>query len=130
MRQRYPLGGARGMVEIEVHAVARGQGQGLDKPADPQLRALQVGQHPDRPADLALDAANEVVARPMFGMAAVAEIEAEHVRSGIDQGADGRGVRARRPQGRHDLGPALARLGHLGAASLSWTAPHGRGQKM
>ncbi|MNZ95009.1 hypothetical protein D3C78_1141340 [compost metagenome] len=65
--------------------------------ADPQLRPLQVHQHADRLAQLALHLTHPLVAQGMVGMLAVAEVEAEQVDAGLYQPADIFAAAGRRP---------------------------------
>ena len=84
----------------------------LREGARPKLRALQIGEHAERPAELRLDPADGVVASLVLGVAAVAEVEPEHVGTRIHELADDLRRRTRRPQRRDDLGPGKGALGH------------------
>ena len=53
--------------------------------AEPDLRALQVGEHADHAAALGGDLAHHAVERGVFGAGAVAEVESRHVHSGVDE---------------------------------------------
>src|SRR5262249_10924991 len=75
--------------------------------AHAQLGSLQIEQHRNRPARFALDRANDVEALLVLVLAAVAEVEAEHIRAGIEQRADRGGIRARRAERGDDLGVAI-----------------------
>ena len=109
MRDADARGIARRPVQVETEALAaREFGPPAGEFADPELRSLEIGQDPDRPADLRFDCADHGVAHAMVRAAAVAEIEAKHIGAGLEQRADGRRVRAGRPQGRDDLGAAVA----------------------
>ena len=89
MRQRHPLARARRRVEVEAERFALGEPyRAVREPPDPQLWTLQVGEDRDRPAGFLLDRAHDVVARLMLLVAAMAEVEAEHVGPGLEQGAD------------------------------------------
>jgi hypothetical protein len=114
MRQAHaPLVARRG-IEVEAERGARLQadrtgGEG----ADAQLGPLQVEQHADRPAGLALDTADEFQPFLVLGVGAVAEVQAEDVRAGVEQGADGGEVGARGAERGDDLGVAKAAHGVL-----------------
>ena len=74
--------------EIEAEALA---GDEVDaaavEPADPKLRPLQIDQHADGAAGLRLDLADRLVLAPVIVMGPMAEIEAEDIGAGLDQGA-------------------------------------------
>jgi hypothetical protein len=101
-------------IEVQTEGGARLQpdragGEG----ADTQLRPLQVEQHADRPAGLALHLADEVQPLAMLGVGTVAEVQAEHIRTGIEQRADGGEIRAGRAERGDDLGVAEAAHGDV-----------------
>jgi hypothetical protein len=87
--------------------------------AQTQLGALQVGQNAQRPLQRHLGAAHGLQRGGVVLVAAVAEVQAEHVRPGLGQRLD----RARRPaggpQGRNDAGAA----GSVHSAVLSDVMP-------
>ena len=58
--------------------------------AQAQLGTLQVHEDADRAAQLGLDRADHGVHLAVLLVAAVAEVEPEHVGAGLDQRADGR----------------------------------------
>ena len=100
--------------------------------ADSEFRPLQVREDADGSAGLILDRADEGVAGAMLGVARVAEVEAEHVHAGLEQRADGRLVGARWPEGRDDLGAAVAshRLVPLRCARLLYRHAAAAGQRL
>src|SRR3569623_1833565 len=67
MRARRALLVARRLgIEVEAEGLAGLQvDAAVLERADPELRALQVDQHPDRPVEIVLDLADDVVARLM-----------------------------------------------------------------
>jgi hypothetical protein len=96
-----------GPVEIEPERLAFDQlHRAVPEGADAQLRTLEVEEHADRLAEVAFDGADQVEPLLVIGMGAVAEVEPEHVGAGAHQRLDGAAVRARRPEGRDDLGVA------------------------
>ena len=98
---------ARVLVEVEAEMRAGGDLRpAARKIAEAELGSLQIGEDADRPAGLALDLANLGKARAMLVVGAMAEIEAEDVDAGLEQGADALEAGARRPHGRDDLGAA------------------------
>ena len=72
--------------------------------ADAQLRALQVEQDADRPADLLLDRADHLGRARVVLVRAVAEIEAEDVDAGLEQRLDPLVRRGGGPERGDDLG--------------------------
>src|SRR5690606_3155767 len=96
-------------VEVEAELRAGHEGDlALGEAADTQLGPLQVHQHADRTAELDLDLADQAVTFGVVLVAAVAEVEPEHVRAGLGQGADAFAGGARRPEGGEDAGAAFA----------------------
>ncbi len=70
-------------VEVEPESLAlMDRDLALLEPAKAKLRALQVGEHPQRPLYLELGGADGLEAPGMVVVGAVAEIQAEHVRAG------------------------------------------------
>ena len=113
VRQPDPHRVARRGVEVEPKRTARLECDGsAGEGADAELGTLQVGEDADRPSYLLLDRPDRLVAGLMIGMAAVAEVEPEHVGTGLEQGPDSRSIRARRAEGGDDLGVAVASHGH------------------
>src|SRR2546427_2756483 len=99
--------------EIEAKGSIGHQPHGASgEAADAQLRSLQVGQHANRPGPLALHLANEFESLLVLSVRTVAEVQAKHVDTRIEQGADHIHARARRPQGRDDLGVAVTARAH------------------
>ena len=97
------------LVEVEPEVVAARQGDpAVGEAADPELGPLQIHDRADRPAAVLLDLANDREARRVVLVAAVAEVEAEHVGAGIGQLADPLLGRAGRTQRRDDLGAAVS----------------------
>src|SRR5690606_4416527 len=99
----------------------------LDRPgrelADAEFRALQIHQHADRPAELRLDGADDLVALPVLLVGAMAEVQPEHVGAGLKQGADTLGRRARGAQRGDDLGSAIALHAWSLNAMRPWPEP-------
>ena len=87
-------------VEVEPERCSRFE---LDRPvgegANAQLRALQIEQHADRPAQIALDRADDVQTLLVVVVRSVAEVEPEDVGAGVEQRFDGFAIRARRARG-------------------------------
>ena len=109
MRQAHAMLVARRLVEVEPqpravleHHVAGGEG------ADPELRALQVGEHADRAADLLLETADRIEAGRVVGVRAVREVQPEHVDAGDEQPLDHLGRGRARPDGGNDAGAPVA----------------------
>jgi hypothetical protein len=82
---------------VAFDAVFDGDGEGVaafeeygafGEAAEPDLRALKVGEEADAAAGLVGGLADPVVALLVFGVAAVAEVEAGYVHSGVDQVLD------------------------------------------
>ena len=88
-------------VEVEPERAARRELDGPPEPPDAQLGALQVGQHADRPPGAARPRGSPVAVGVLL-VAAVAEVQAEHVRARLEQGANAPGV--------EDAGPSVARI--------------------
>src|SRR5712692_10339040 len=94
-------------IEVEAKAGARYQlGLAAGEIADPELWALQVGEDADRPPGIALDPPDVLEQLTLLGVAAMAEIEPEHIDPGIEQCPQAFGAGAGRTQGRDDLGAA------------------------
>ena len=109
MRQADAAGIARLAVKIKAEALALGQPLGtVSEHAAAQFRALQVGEDPDRAADLGLDFADMGVAPGDVGLGAVAHVQAEHVSTGEMQLADHLHAVGGRAEGCHDLDVALS----------------------
>jgi hypothetical protein len=90
--------------------------------ADAQLRALQIGEDPDRAPGLGLDAADHRVARGDLVMGAVAHVQAEDIGAGLEQRADGGDIVRGRAERGDDLDVALtshASVPLVARASLS-----------
>ena len=66
--------------------------------ADTKFRSLQIGQNGDRAAGFHLKGANIIKPRFVFGVVAVAEIQAENVGAGLEQSGDHLGRRTCRAQ--------------------------------
>src|SRR3712207_1290341 len=95
VRQVDPCAVAGCRVEVEPERPTRLERHGpAGEGADAELGALQVGEGADRPPGVALDFPDGFVARLMVGMAAVAEVQPEHVGTGLEQSPDdlGRGA--------------------------------------
>ena len=104
MGKLHPRGIAGLVLQIEAEAVALFQVMRAGgELAHAQLRPLQIAENRDRAAGIGLDLADDVIARLVILMAAMAHVQAEHVGTGIEQGADGIIVGGRWPQRRHDL---------------------------
>src|SRR4030095_12129629 len=76
-----------------------------------------VEHHASPPAGLPLAAADECQPFLVLGVGAVAEVQAEDVRAGVEQGADGGEVGARGGERGDDLGVAKAAHGVLEGVS-------------
>ncbi len=90
------VGGAA-HVAVAFGAVFDGDGEGVaafkeygafGEAAEPDFRALKVGEDADAAAGLVGGLAHPVVALLVLGVLAVAEVEAGHVHSGVDQAFD------------------------------------------
>lgn len=82
---------------VAFHAFFDGDGEGVAafkeygafrEVAEADLRALKVGEEADAAAGFVGGLADALVALLVLGVAAVAEVEAGYVHSGIDQGFD------------------------------------------
>ena len=86
MRQVHARGVARFRIVVKREALTNNEFlTALDEFADPQLRALKVGENADRPAELAFhgpDAADQSLHRRMVG---VAHIDAEYIGAGFEK---------------------------------------------
>jgi hypothetical protein len=80
--------------------------------ADPELRALQVGDQGQRPADLALGLADETGALGVLLAAAVREVEPRGVDPGLDERGDTLGAARCGADRGDDFRPALRARGH------------------
>ena len=108
-----------GGVEVEADALSLfKRNWTLGQAADPQLGSLQVGQDDGTPG-LLLDRAHDVVALLMLLVAAMAEVEAEHVGPGLEQRPDHVRAGARRPEGGDNLGMTGTAHRHSRPAGLS-----------
>ena len=117
---RQARGVALGRVEVERNGRPLGGHRALGEGADAELGALQVGEDADRPAGVALDLPDRLVALLVIGVAAVAEVEPEHVGAGLEQGPDDLGRGAAGPRVATILALRLRRMAlhqPLGAAS-------------
>ena len=108
MRERHPRRVTRALVEIEAERLA---GVHLHRPVpperpEPELRPLEVEEDPDRASLLLLDGADDLDPAAVVRRLSVAEVEAEEIRAGPEQGRDDLAIIARRPEGGHDLGLA------------------------
>ncbi len=90
------VGGAAGLL-VAFDAFFDGDGEGVaafeeygafGEAAESDLRALKVGEEADAAAGLVGGLADVLVAHLVFGVAAVAEVEAGYVHSGVDQCLD------------------------------------------
>ena len=86
--------------------------------ADPELRALQVGDQRERLAGLLLHLAHDLRALGVILVVAVREIEADRVDAGVDQRTHRVVGRRDRPDGGDDLRPAA-----LGSHALHTSEP-------
>ena len=90
MGQLHPRRVARRVVEVQVEILAFFKDERpVGEHAHAQLGALQIGEDADRTSQFFLDLANQLVARGGVGVRAVAHVQAEHVRTGLDQRLDG-----------------------------------------
>ncbi len=76
--------------------------------ADPQFRALKIGQNGDGTVKVMFYLTNDAVTFAQFIMGAMAHVQAKHVCAGFVQGADGVVIVRCGPKGRHDLRVAKA----------------------
>jgi hypothetical protein len=89
MRQAHAMPVTWLVAEIEPERPARLEIEAtVRESADAQLGPLPVQQHDDEPAGLALDVADQPVARSVVGMAAMTAVEPEHVGTGLEHGLD------------------------------------------
>ena len=84
----------------------------LEEIADPELRALEVGDQRERAANLLLRVAQEPNGLRVLLVRAVGEVEAGAVHARVDQRLDRLLVRRRRPDRRDDLRAARFDRGH------------------
>ena len=114
MRQRRTVPVAGLAIEIEAKAVAGGElDPALGEAAEAQLWSLQIGQNADRPARRALNRPDRLEASSVILVRTVAEIQPEHIDTGLEQRANPLGRRARRAECRDDLRAASAPHLHL-----------------
>ena len=81
----------------------------LGQVADPQLRALEVGEDRDRPPDPPLDGSHAADPLEVVGLVAVREVQPEAVDAGAREALDDLLGIGRRPEGGDDLGAAQER---------------------
>ncbi len=89
VQERRALGIAGRGVHVQAPTVAHSErdlapGNGPDA----QLRPLQIQEHTDRPPDLLLDLADDAQPLGMVGVPAVAEVQPEHIGTGLEQRTD------------------------------------------
>ena len=108
MGQADPLlvSGSASQIEAKLRAGGQDHTAGSER-AEPQLRPLQVHENSDRPSNVLLDGPDEIVALLVILVGAVAEVQAEHIRSRVEQAADDFRAGACRSQGGDDLGVAV-----------------------
>src|SRR3954468_14466004 len=95
-------------VEVEAEAGSGGERHtAFGECADPQLRALQVREDADGPADLPLNGTDDVAALLVILVRAVAEVEAEYVCPRLEETSDDLRTGTRRAEGGDDLGIAV-----------------------
>ena len=112
--RRQPLRGSGRFGDADHQAGAAGQhGGAAGEPADPQLRALEVGQDAHGPAGGVGRGAHLGVGVGVSLLVAVGEVEPGDVHPGRDQGGDALGSEAGRPDGADDLGAPGERAGRL-----------------
>ena len=93
VRQGRTLAAAERRIKVEAETRAGDQGgHAARQLPDSQLGPLQVQQDPDRMIELSFQIADDVEAGPMVVVSAMAEVQAEDVGAGLDQGANGLGV--------------------------------------
>ncbi len=109
VRQLHPAGVARhrGQVEAEGSARSAAHASGLEG-AHPQLRPLHVGQDADRAARFRFQRADDGDVGGVVVMAAMAEVQPEHVGAAAEQPAEHVSRAAGRADGGDDLGAAAA----------------------
>ena len=108
--------GALGLVEAEGGALGQGDAAAGDL-ADAELRALQVAQDADRPAEVGLRRAHGRVHLLHQVEGGVAHVDAEHVDARLEQALDHLGGVRRRSERGDDLDAPGA--SHLGLAPPS-----------
>ncbi len=95
----------KGWPDLQMHPPAA-------EPSDAQLRALHVGQDADRAIELLLQLADDGEAGGVVLVAAMREIQPEHVGAGLEQAGDDLGRGTGRAEGGDDFrAPATAQLG-------------------
>ena len=108
VRGGHPVVGALAVLDGDAHGVAAlPERMAGSEPAEPDLRALQIGEDADRPAGDVGCGAHAVVGRLVVGVVAVAEVQARDVHAGLDQCPDhlvGVGGRA---EGADDLSASI-----------------------
>ena len=96
--------------------------------ADAELRALEVGDQRDRPADLLLQAADQLRTRPVILVRAVREVETGAV-DGAHELLERHGIRRRRPDRGDDLRAARGEgHGREPIPAAPWGTPTTRGR--
>ncbi|MCY1362421.1 hypothetical protein D9M69_491360 [compost metagenome] len=117
VRQVDPRGVARRGVEVEAQGLALGELHlAVGEAADAQFGPLQVHEDAERVVQLALDLAHPGIALGVVGVFAVAEVEAEDVHPGFDQGADVVEAPGGRAEGGEDFD--LLVRSHVAGASI------------
>ena len=106
-RDPFRTSGRRIEIEGEGAAFFEDRASTLELP-DPELRPLQVEQHPDGASGGGFDLADRLEAPAVVVVAAVAEVEPEHVDPGGEQRPDGLRRRRRGAEGGDDLREAVS----------------------
>ncbi|GBR06143.1 hypothetical protein AOE01nite_34080 [Acetobacter oeni] len=96
------------IVEIEPELAAGLQyDPAIGKPAHTQFGTLNIGENPERTADLFFDLTHDTMAGRVVIMSPVGEIKAKHVRPGAGEIADRLSVRRGRTQSGNDFCSAM-----------------------
>jgi hypothetical protein len=120
-RQHGQLAVARALVAGDDHFVATRQRHRIRKVADPEFRALQIGDQRKRAADRLLHVADEASALGVLFASAVGKIEPRGVHPGFDERAHSFGGAGRGSDRGDDLGSPRLVSHHVSVALGSST---------
>ena len=97
------------VIQVETEQrTCRQLDRSIGERADPELRNPQIGKDRDRPSCFPLDPTNNIVARLMVLMRAMAEVKAKYIRPRFEQRPDYILVAAGRSQRRDNLSLSMA----------------------